>query len=214
MLRLSIAVIVVPGAPLARPQSKAWHPIRSASRKLRDPRHELTFYAFRLSHIPFAPPFFLRGQASKGRHKHGRRNQSPQCEDSLQQVHGLLLLDPYVLPASRRPYPHRNVGRLLRKSQAVRMSENSEGIKNSHDSKDNTADCDMHTDFWGPASNFGIPIAAIADMSKDPEMYVFTLLSAQRLHRNPQYSLTPISFSPTSLSFPSPHTPTPPSPLY
>jgi hypothetical protein len=27
-------------------------------------------------------------------------------------------------------------------------------------------------DFWGPASNFGIPIAAIADMSKDPEMYV------------------------------------------
>jgi hypothetical protein len=29
-----------------------------------------------------------------------------------------------------------------------------------------------HIDFWGPASNFGIPIAAIADMSKDPEMYV------------------------------------------
>lgn len=28
------------------------------------------------------------------------------------------------------------------------------------------------TDFWGPASNFGIPIAAVADMSKDPEMYV------------------------------------------
>jgi hypothetical protein len=27
-------------------------------------------------------------------------------------------------------------------------------------------------DFWGPASNFGIPIAAIADMSKDPEMFV------------------------------------------
>ena len=28
------------------------------------------------------------------------------------------------------------------------------------------------SDFWGPASNFGIPIAAIADMSKDPEMFV------------------------------------------
>jgi hypothetical protein len=28
------------------------------------------------------------------------------------------------------------------------------------------------TDFWGPVSNFGIPIAAIADMSKDPEMCV------------------------------------------
>ena len=26
------------------------------------------------------------------------------------------------------------------------------------------------TDFWGPASNFGIPIAAIADVQKDPEM--------------------------------------------
>jgi hypothetical protein len=31
---------------------------------------------------------------------------------------------------------------------------------------------DSLLDFWGPASNFGIPIAAIADMSKDPEMYV------------------------------------------
>ncbi|KAL8843601.1 MAG: hypothetical protein Q9170_000105 [Blastenia crenularia] len=27
-----------------------------------------------------------------------------------------------------------------------------------------------HTDFWGPASNFGIPIAAIADFQKDPEL--------------------------------------------
>lgn len=31
---------------------------------------------------------------------------------------------------------------------------------------------DYEIDFWGPASNFGIPLAAIADMSKDPEMYV------------------------------------------
>jgi hypothetical protein len=28
--------------------------------------------------------------------------------------------------------------------------------------------CSTH--FWGPASNFGIPIAAVADMSKDPEL--------------------------------------------
>jgi Mitochondrial pyruvate carriers len=28
------------------------------------------------------------------------------------------------------------------------------------------------TDFWGPASNFGIPIAAVLDTQKDPEMYV------------------------------------------
>ncbi|KAL9587384.1 MAG: hypothetical protein Q9212_000311 [Teloschistes hypoglaucus] len=26
-------------------------------------------------------------------------------------------------------------------------------------------------DFWGPVSNFGIPVAAIADMQKDPEFY-------------------------------------------
>ena len=29
-----------------------------------------------------------------------------------------------------------------------------------------------NTDFWGPASNFGIPIAAVMDTQKDPEMYV------------------------------------------
>ena len=34
-----------------------------------------------------------------------------------------------------------------------------------------------HLDFWGPASNFGIPLAAIADMKKDPEMYVPPKLS-------------------------------------
>jgi hypothetical protein len=26
------------------------------------------------------------------------------------------------------------------------------------------------TDFWGPMSNFGIPVAAIMDAQKDPEM--------------------------------------------
>ncbi|KAI4171292.1 MAG: hypothetical protein LQ343_004369 [Gyalolechia ehrenbergii] len=29
--------------------------------------------------------------------------------------------------------------------------------------------CSTH--FWGPASNFGIPLAAIADFQKDPEFY-------------------------------------------
>ncbi|KAI9930938.1 hypothetical protein MW887_010593 [Aspergillus wentii] len=32
--------------------------------------------------------------------------------------------------------------------------------------------CSTH--FWGPASNFGIPIAAVMDTQKDPEMYVAT----------------------------------------
>ncbi|MCJ1470338.1 hypothetical protein MMC07_008983 [Pseudocyphellaria aurata] len=26
-------------------------------------------------------------------------------------------------------------------------------------------------DFWGPASNFGIPVAAVLDIKKDPEIY-------------------------------------------
>jgi hypothetical protein len=33
----------------------------------------------------------------------------------------------------------------------------------------------LTTDFWGPASNFGIPIAAVMDTQKDPEMYVVHL---------------------------------------
>lgn len=28
------------------------------------------------------------------------------------------------------------------------------------------------TDFWGPVSNFGIPIAAVMDTQKSPELYV------------------------------------------
>lgn len=32
--------------------------------------------------------------------------------------------------------------------------------------------CGIYTDFWGPASNFGIPLAAVMDTQKDPEMYV------------------------------------------
>lgn len=31
----------------------------------------------------------------------------------------------------------------------------------------------MRKDFWGPASNFGIPIAAVLDTQKDAEMYVY-----------------------------------------
>ncbi|KAM5470050.1 hypothetical protein MauCBS54593_003933 [Microsporum audouinii] len=30
--------------------------------------------------------------------------------------------------------------------------------------------CSTH--FWGPVSNFGIPVAAVMDTQKDPEMYV------------------------------------------
>jgi small nuclear ribonucleoprotein B and B' len=33
-----------------------------------------------------------------------------------------------------------------------------------------SADSLLRPDFWGPASNFGIPIAAVMDIQKDPEM--------------------------------------------
>lgn len=35
-----------------------------------------------------------------------------------------------------------------------------------------TLSINIRTDFWGPASNFGIPIAAVLDTQKDPAMYV------------------------------------------
>jgi len=31
---------------------------------------------------------------------------------------------------------------------------------------------DYLTDFWGPVSNFGIPVAAVMDTQKSPELYV------------------------------------------
>lgn len=41
-------------------------------------------------------------------------------------------------------------------------------------------------DFWGPVSNFGIPVAAVMDTQKDPEMYVcyyFSFLDEES-HKN------------------------------
>ncbi|KZM22995.1 pyruvate transporter mpc1 [Ascochyta rabiei] len=40
--------------------------------------------------------------------------------------------------------------------------------------------CSTH--FWGPVSNFGIPIAAIADMSKDPEIISGRMTGALTLY--------------------------------
>ena len=37
------------------------------------------------------------------------------------------------------------------------------------------ANCRLLTDFWGPVSNFGIPVAAVMDTQKDAEMYVGTV---------------------------------------
>ncbi|KAF2280669.1 UPF0041 domain-containing protein [Westerdykella ornata] len=40
--------------------------------------------------------------------------------------------------------------------------------------------CSTH--FWGPASNFGIPIAAVADMTKDPEIISGRMTAALSLY--------------------------------
>jgi len=40
--------------------------------------------------------------------------------------------------------------------------------------------CSTH--FWGPASNFGIPLAAIADMRKDPEVISGTMTGALTIY--------------------------------
>ncbi|KAF7502946.1 hypothetical protein GJ744_004792 [Endocarpon pusillum] len=44
--------------------------------------------------------------------------------------------------------------------------------------------CSTH--FWGPASNFGIPLAAIVDIKKDPEMYVDGILYSTSSNLLPQ----------------------------
>ena len=62
----------------------------------------------------------------------------------------------------------------------------------SHDGSWNARTDSLQTDFWGPVSNFGIPIAAIADMSKDPEMYVFNTYTLLLLQSK---SLFPIHYS-------------------
>lgn len=48
-------------------------------------------------------------------------------------------------------------------------------------------------DFWGPASNFGIPIAAVMDTKKDPEMYVPYFASLENSLRALSESLFAIS---------------------
>ncbi|KAJ4301030.1 hypothetical protein N0V90_003120 [Kalmusia sp. IMI 367209] len=56
--------------------------------------------------------------------------------------------------------------------------------------------CSTH--FWGPASNFGIPLAAIADMSKDPEIISGPMTAALSMYSGTfmRYSLavTPANY--------------------
>lgn len=38
-------------------------------------------------------------------------------------------------------------------------------------------------DFWGPVSNFGIPIAAVLDTQKSPDLYVSNLTQQPHLRK-------------------------------
>ena len=95
------------------------------------------------------------------RRDHGRRRQSPECEDSLESRRRLSLLNAYV----------RDDGNACVRSLTQRPP----------------------TDFWGPASNFGIPIAAVMDTQKDPDMYASLLAFP---FQPPATSLTPLPASP------------------
>jgi hypothetical protein len=133
----------------------AWHPHLQHHQ---EPHQPSTSHGRRFSHPKLHPP--------QSAH-HGRRDKSPQCEDSLKQVHRLLLLDSYVLPGFRYA-----LSCLRKGEEEVELSLRTRDTRGRRlwtgSGKYNVL---THaTDFWGPASNFGIPIAAIADMSKDPEM--------------------------------------------
>ena len=77
----------------------------------------------------------------------GSRNLSPQCQNPLPTRPILLLLYTYVFPPTAFPRTD------LRRIPSI----------------------NIRADFWGPASNFGIPIAAVLDTQKDPAMYVVAL---------------------------------------
>lgn len=47
---------------------------------------------------------------------------------------------------------------------------------------------DASTDFFGPVSNFGIPIAAVLDTQKDPELFVSPSPLFSQIHRLPPLS--------------------------
>ena len=77
----------------------------------------------------------------------GSRSLSSQCQNPLPPRSILLLLYTYVLPSSLLKFqPTADIRRI--------------------------PSINIRTDFWGPASNFGIPIAAVLDTQKDPAMYV------------------------------------------
>lgn len=52
---------------------------------------------------------------------------------------------------------------------------------------------DYLADFWGPVSNFGIPVAAVMDTQKSPELYVtfFFLRSLNESYTIPRTRLIP-----------------------
>jgi hypothetical protein len=87
---------------------------------------------------------------------YGGRDQGAERTDTSESGDGLLLLDSYVSSLCARELQR------LHMHNECSLSAFKVHMLTRHDVPD----------FWGPASNFGIPIAAVMDTQKDPDMYV------------------------------------------
>jgi hypothetical protein len=87
------------------------------------------------------------------------------------------------MPSFPKLFPHRD--RPTRPHEIISIGSDVEGRRNDTSSdwraldrparRDYAQIADRQwrfLDFWGPVSNFGIPIAAVMDTQKDAEMYV------------------------------------------
>lgn len=105
---------------------------------------------------------------------HGGRDQSHQREDSLQPSLRLSLLYTYVKVAPRFPLSVQYsfaailpLSSISAPSRALTLIPKSQRCCGRAEP---ILTCDSQIDFWGPVSNFGIPLAAVLDTQKDPDM--------------------------------------------
>jgi hypothetical protein len=62
---------------------------------------------------------------------------------------------------------------ILHPQKAIQQTLNQHVLSRLRESENHLADNNCYNiDFWGPISNFGIPIAAVMDTQKSPELFV------------------------------------------
>jgi hypothetical protein len=61
---------------------------------------------------------------------------------------------------------------ILHPSKAIQQTLNQPALSTRESEKQQTNKQLSSADFWGPISNFGIPVAAVLDTQKSPELYV------------------------------------------